>query len=327
MLAQQQLDGLQRERLVQRRQRNVVAQVGQHGGVDAHRREVFAAAVDHAVRDGGQAASVEPAQHLGADVRQRRVVGLLRVERQRGGRFGRGAVAGFGGADAVDLAAPRGQARQRRLRRVEQRELDARRAAVEHQDGARHGAGGRRCCRCWRGGRHCAAPARWRTSIRAMAQEAMRLSRESDRLVSMIGTRAPMIRPALAASPMYSSCLASILPLSRSGTTSTSARPATSETMPLTRAAAAETALSKASGPSSTAPVIWPRSAILHSAAASSVAAMRGLMVSTAARMATRGVATPMACASSMALRTMSALSARLGAMLMAASVRMKGRG
>ena len=47
--------------------------------------------------------------------------------------------------------------------------------------------------------------------------------------------------------------------------------------MPLVRAAAADTALSKASGPSRMAPSIWPRSAILHSAAASSVAGMCGI--------------------------------------------------
>ena len=40
--------------------------------------------------------------------------------------------------------------------------------------------------------------------------------------------------------------------------------------MPLAAAACGEMALSKAKGPSRTAPVIWPRSAILHSAAASS---------------------------------------------------------
>ena len=41
--------------------------------------------------------------------------------------------------------------------------------------------------------------------------------------------------------------------------------------MPLMRAASGSMALSKASGPSSRPPVIWPRSAILHSAAASMV--------------------------------------------------------
>ena len=85
------------------------------------------------------------------------------------------------------------------------------------------------------------------------------------------------------------SCLASMLPASRSGTSRMSARPATGETMPFSAAAASLTALSKASGPSSTPPVIWPRSAILHSAAASSVEGIRALTISTAARIATRG--------------------------------------
>ena len=74
-----------------------------------------------------------------------------------------------------------------------------------------------------------------------------------------------------------------------------SARPATGETMPLVRAASCETALSKASGPSRMPPVIWPRSAILHSAAASMVERMSGVTVSTADRIATRGVTMPSA--------------------------------
>src|SRR4029453_2774747 len=62
-----------------------------------------------------------------------------------------------------------------------------------------------------------------------------------------------------------------MLPDSRSGTTSIWARPATSDLMPLMRAASRSIALSKASGPSSSAPVICLRSAILQSAAASMV--------------------------------------------------------
>ena len=52
-------------------------------------------------------------------------------------------------------------------------------------------------------------------------------------------------------------------------------------------------ALSNASGPSSMPPVICPRSAILHSAAASIVAGIFELTVSTAARIATFGCSTP----------------------------------
>ena len=76
-----------------------------------------------------------------------------------------------------------------------------------------------------------------------------------------------------------------------------------------------------------TPPVICPRSAILHSAAASKVEGMLGLTVSTAAKMATLGCATPMMCANKMAFCTMSALSAKVGAMLSAASVMYKGLG
>jgi hypothetical protein len=59
------------------------------------------------------------------------------------------------------------------------------------------------------------------------------------------------------------SCLARMLPDTRSGTTTMSARPATAEVSPFSLAASGLMALSKASGPSSRAPVIWPRSAIL----------------------------------------------------------------
>ena len=60
-------------------------------------------------------------------------------------------------------------------------------------------------------------------------------------------------------------------------------------------------ALSKASGPSSMPPVIWPRSAILHRAAASMVEGIFAVTVSTARRIATFGRSTPSAWASSMA--------------------------
>jgi hypothetical protein len=59
--------------------------------------------------------------------------------------------------------------------------------------------------------------------------------------------------------------------------------------MPLVRTASGDTALSNASGPSTTPPVIWPRSAILHRAAASTVEWVFGFTVSTAERIATVG--------------------------------------
>ena len=80
-----------------------------------------------------------------------------------------------------------------------------------------------------------------------------------------------------------------MLPASRSGTSRISASPATGDTMLLSLAASRLMALSNASGPSSRPPVIWPRSAILHSAAASIVDGISEVTVSTADRIATFG--------------------------------------
>ena len=157
--------------------------------------------------------------------------------------------------------------------------------------------------------------------------EARRERTESARLVSTMGTRAPSTMPALSAPARYCSCLAIMLPASRSGASRMLARPATLDSIFLVRAASSLTALSKASGPSSKPPVIWPRSAILHRIAASTVLCMSGLTVSTAARMATRGSSMPSTCASSMAFCAMSALSRAFGATLMAASVISSMRG
>ena len=100
-----------------------------------------------------------------------------------------------------------------------------------------------------------------------------------------------------------------------------SGSPATSDVIPLILAASLLIALSNASGPSSRPPVICPRSAILQSAAASIVAGIFELTVSTAARIATFGVSTPSDIARSIAFWQMSTLSSSVGAMLMAASV------
>ena len=112
---------------------------------------------------------------------------------------------------------------------------------------------------------------------------------ESAREVRMIGTRAPSTMPAASAFARKVRFLASMLPASRSGTTRICARPATADLMPLIRAASGSIALSNASGPSSTPPVIWPRSAILQSAAASMVEGIFDVTVSTADRIATAG--------------------------------------
>ena len=77
-------------------------------------------------------------------------------------------------------------------------------------------------------------------------------------------------------------------------------------------------ALSNASGPSSMPPLICPRSAILQSAAASSVAGIFEFTVSTAARIATFGRSTPNVRARSIAFWQMSTLSSSVGAMLIA---------
>ena len=67
--------------------------------------------------------------------------------------------------------------------------------------------------------------------------------------------------------------------------------------------------------------MIWPRSAILHSAAASIVDGTFGLTVSIADRIATRTSGKRSACARSIAFWMMSTLSSIVGAMLTAASV------
>src|SRR5262249_6709447 len=69
--------------------------------------------------------------------------------------------------------------------------------------------------------------------------------------------------------------------------------PATGDCIPLIRAASGSIALSKASGPSRIPPVICPLSAILQSAAASMVDGILEVTVSTAERIATRGVPRP----------------------------------
>ena len=80
-----------------------------------------------------------------------------------------------------------------------------------------------------------------------------------------------------------------------------SASPATGELMCLMTAASRLIALSSANGPSNTAPVIWPRSDILHRAAASMVDGIFDVTVSTADKIATFGTAIRNACANSIA--------------------------
>src|SRR5690606_38843273 len=107
-----------------------------------------------------------------------------------------------------------------------QRELQAAGTSVQYQDGL-----------------HARNAARRRCAINcAMAHDAARVSAVSARLVNTIGTRAPSTTPAISALARYSSCLASMLPDSMSGTTRMSALPATVDTIPLVLAATSEIA-------------------------------------------------------------------------------------
>src|SRR5262249_33942132 len=92
------------------------------------------------------------------------------------------------------------------------------------------------------------------TIMTATAPGASRLGSESARLVRMMGARAPSTMPAESAWARNVRLLASMFPDSRSGTTSTFARPATGEAIFLMAAACGLIALSSASGPSSIAP-------------------------------------------------------------------------
>src|SRR5262249_9961829 len=186
---------------------------------------------------------------------------------------------------------------------VEHRELDRRRARVDDEQDLAQYLGPRR------------------PNASATAHEAILVAGLSARLVRTIGTRAPRTMPAARASARYSSCLASKLPDSRSGTTRMSARPATADSMPLTFAASSEIALSKASGPSRMPPVICPRSAILQSAAASIVERISGVGVSTAERIAAFGSAMPRTCARAIAFCTMSGWAGEPGPRLAAGAV------
>ena len=202
---------------------------------------------------------------------------------------------------------------------VEQRELDARRAGVEDEDRVGHGVTPATLRRS-RG-----APA---ATSAATAHEASRVITESARLVRMIGTRAPSTMPAASAPARNDRLLASMLPASRSGTTSTLARPATGESIFLICAASRLIALSSASGPS--------RMRAGDLAAVGHLAQRRGLdrrghlRVDRLHRRQDRDAhlrRRRSACARSIAFCTMSTLSSSVGAMLTAASVMISASG
>jgi hypothetical protein len=133
-VGEQDLDRLQRERLVQRRQRDVALQIREDIVVDADGCGVLVAAVHDPMHDCHRRSSAGLRDDGCAHVPQRGVVGLLDIECERCRWRSRLHELRAIAADAFDLARPDGLARQRRHRGVEQRELDARRPAIEHQD-------------------------------------------------------------------------------------------------------------------------------------------------------------------------------------------------
>ncbi len=178
---------------------------------------------------------------------------------------------------------PRASTRQRlRVDRPIDRELQARGAGVQNEHVVVHRrAPLRRRLR--------RAPARVRREHRDRAARdprahAVRAAREDDRY-ARAEHAGPRCRRSRGSSAASRGCCRPRDP-ARAGCRDRR-RPRTS--MPLIRAASLLIALSNASGPSSRPPVICPRSAILQSAAASIVAGIFEVTVSTAARIATFG--------------------------------------
>ena len=96
--------------------------------------------------------------------------------------------------------------------------------------------------------------------------------------------------------------------------------------MPLSRAASGDSALSKAKGPSTTAPLTAPLLACLTTSAASTLEGMAGSADSVPDSMATFGSGLPSACAMRTALLMMSILVAVSGCTLTAPSVIIRTR-
>src|SRR5262245_50040641 len=272
-------------RLVQRRERREGLETLQHRLGDDGRRAVIRTAMHDPVADGGGMLAdlrAQEADHLVE--RGRYVLDLGR----RPGLVGQG-IAVHAARDqmglyrhALDLTlqAPFEPVAGRDGKQLE---FDARAAGVDDENGLAHDS------QAWI---DCLAIWLWRSSI-ATAEDASRARTLSAREVRMIGTRAPSTTPAASARDRKVRFLASMFPASRSGTMRICAWPATGDLMPLMRAASGLMALSNASGPSISPPVIWPRSAILHSAAASIVEGMFGVTVSTADSTATFGTPKP----------------------------------
>ncbi len=161
----------------------------------------------------------------------------------------------------------------------------------------------------------------------ASTHDAIRTSSESWRVGTTTGTRAPTTIPAARPPATASSVRSTMSALSIEGPIRTSARPAMSDFTPLPRAASADSALSGASGPSTTAPWNSPCIAMAFSATASVVERNAGAGPSIAASSATAGDAMPRAVARWIVFCTMSRLAARLGATFMYASASSRPRG
>ena len=166
------------------------------------------------------------------------------------GRGGRGA------ADAADLTACVGGVangwRDQAARRLTRDVRSAGRPALGHA-ATRDTAEGDSRCSADLGARPGAC-----ARSEASTQAAMRTSIDSPRLESTTGTLAPSVTPAASAPKMPVTARNSNAAASRPGAMRISAAPATFDSMPLARAAAAESALSTVSGPSTTPPVIRP---------------------------------------------------------------------
>jgi hypothetical protein len=126
LFAQQDLDGFQRERLVQRRQWNETLEIGKHRRIDAGWLEVLAATVDDAVGDGDDLPAVQAGEDAFTDQRQRRAIGMRAIELNCEWHNAGFAEVGLRPTDALHLAIPHGFARQGIGRCIEHRELDAR---------------------------------------------------------------------------------------------------------------------------------------------------------------------------------------------------------
>ena len=265
--------------LMQRRQRRVALEVREHLVVDHDRLVVSRSAMNDPMADGDRLELLRRAQPGSRDLQRGRNVVHLRSERRTRSISCALSAASARSRGRVPMPSTCPLIRRRGSTPAigaKDLELDAGRARIDDQDRVHRGS------RRWQ--RRSFRDAHGRRE-RAAAQEARRERTESAREVRMIGTRAPSTMPAKSALAMNDRFFASMLPASRSGTTRICARPATSDLMPLIRAASGSIALSKASGPSRMPPVIWPRSAILHSAAASMVEGIFDVTVSTAERM------------------------------------------